>query len=284
MVCAGLAWPAATAPTARQIVEQIQHKIGVSLPANTVDTFKAGNPDTPVTGIAVTMMATYDVLERAAAAGANFVITHEPTFYNHQDSTGPLEQQHDAVLAAKQEFIARHKLVVWRFHDGWHARQPDGILEGMVKAIGWTKFQNAQTPNLFVIPQTTVNDLGAQLASKLHVRVLRLVGDPGLRVTQAAMLPGAAGSSRHIKTLERPDVQALIIGEAPEWETVEYVDDAAAQGKSKALLILGHIPSAQAGMDNCAEWLRSFISGIPIKFIPAKEPFHQPGLGHNGRE
>jgi len=72
-------------PTAREIVAAIQAHVGIPWMEKTVDTFKAGNPDTPVTGIAVTMMATMDVLQRAAANGQNLVITHEPTFYNHLD-------------------------------------------------------------------------------------------------------------------------------------------------------------------------------------------------------
>ena len=36
-----------------------------------------------------------------------------------------------------------------------------------------------------------------------------------------------------------------MIGEAREWETVEYVDDAVAAGQKKALIIIGHIPSEQ---------------------------------------
>ena len=71
--------------TAQQIVDRIQKEVGVPWHAQTVDTFKAGDPNTPVTGVAVTMMATLDVLQRAAAAGDNFVITHEPTFYSHLD-------------------------------------------------------------------------------------------------------------------------------------------------------------------------------------------------------
>jgi len=67
-------------PTAQEIVAAIQQHVGVPWKTPTVDTFKAGNPDTPVTGIAVTMMATLDVLQRAAANGQNLVITHEPTF------------------------------------------------------------------------------------------------------------------------------------------------------------------------------------------------------------
>src|ERR1700675_3694546 len=71
--------------TAREIVAAIQEHVGIPWQKETVDTFKAGNPDTPVTGIAVTMMATLDVLQRASANGQNFVIQHEPTFYNHLD-------------------------------------------------------------------------------------------------------------------------------------------------------------------------------------------------------
>ena len=72
--------------TAREVVAQIQQQIGLPWKTETVDTFKAGNPDTAVRGIAVTMMATMDVLERASAEGLNFVITHEPTFYSHLDA------------------------------------------------------------------------------------------------------------------------------------------------------------------------------------------------------
>jgi hypothetical protein len=92
LVYAGLCGHPAVAqqkkPTAREVVAAIQEHVGIPWEKETVDTFKAGNPDTPVTGIAVTMMATLDVLQRAAAKGQNFVITHEPTFYNHLDVPG----------------------------------------------------------------------------------------------------------------------------------------------------------------------------------------------------
>ena len=74
--------PAPSSPvTAQQVIDRIKSQVGVPWQNETVDTFKAGNPATPVTGIAITMMATMDVLRRAVAAGDNLVITHEPTFY-----------------------------------------------------------------------------------------------------------------------------------------------------------------------------------------------------------
>ena len=56
----------------------------------TVDTFKAGNPDTVVKGIATSFSATVAVCQRAAAPAKNLIIVHEPTFYNHLDETKDL--------------------------------------------------------------------------------------------------------------------------------------------------------------------------------------------------
>jgi Uncharacterized conserved protein len=120
--------------TAAQITARISEHAGVSLPVPTVDTFKSGDPNARVRGVTVTMMATLDVLKRAAANGDNFVITHEPTFYSHRDTLGVLESENDAVLAEKKKFIADHGLIVWRFHDTPHRMQPDMIRTGHSRA------------------------------------------------------------------------------------------------------------------------------------------------------
>jgi putative NIF3 family GTP cyclohydrolase 1 type 2 len=268
--------PPTNSITARQVIDRIQNKLGLPPRENTVDTFKAGDPDQTITGIVVTMMATYDVLERAAASGKNLVITHEPTFYNHLDQTEILTDRKDAVLSAKQAFIREHRLVVWRFHDGWHARRPDGILFGMTRALGWANYQNSQNEHLFIVPETTLNKLAENVGRKLKIDAMRVVGDRNLKISRIAFLPGAAGSARQIQLLESDNVEALIIGETPEWETIEYVADAVSQGKHKALVILGHIPSEQAGMAECALWLSKLVSEVPVEFIPAREPFWRP--------
>ena len=261
-------------PTAREVIGRIQKHVGVTWRAETVDTFKAGNPDSPVTGIAVTMMATMDVLERAAAAGDNLIITHEPTFYNHLDSLDELEEKKDdPVLAAKLAFIARHNLVVWRFHDHWHMRKPDGILTGMAHALGWEKYQDGKNEYVFTIPETTVEKLAADLQARLSTHAMRVVADPHQKVKRVALVPGASGFARETHALEMPDVDVLLTGEPREWETVEYVADAVTQKKSKGLIILGHIPSEQAGMEECTRWLKTLISEVPVEFVPTTDPF-----------
>ncbi len=259
-------------PTAREIVAAIQEHIGIPWQKETVDTFKAGNPDTPVTGIAVTMMATMEVLQRAAAKGQNFVITHEPTFYNHLDMPEGMDAN-DPVWKEKREFIEKHGIVVWRFHDHWHRRKPDGILAGMIHTLGWKQFQQEEDPYLFTMPERTLESLAAEVAKKLESPVLRVVGDPGMKLTRIAFSPGSAGFVRETHALELNNVDVLLVGETREWETVEYAADAVSEGRKKALIVIGHIPSEQAGVDECARWLKMFVKDVPIEYVPAKQPF-----------
>ena len=257
--------------TARQLVTQIQKELGIEWSRDTVDTFKAGNPDAPVTGVAVTMMATMDVLQHASAKGLNFVITHEPTFYAHLDTPEGVPQD-DPVWAEKRAFIEKHGMVIWRFHDHWHMRKPDGIEAGNVHRLGWEKFQRADNQYLFTMPETTLKELAKQVAEKLDSAVVRVVGDPDMKVTKVGFSPGAAGSQREIHALEQDDVQVLLVGETREWETVEYAAEAVSEGRHKALIVIGHIPSEQPGMEECARWLKGFVT-VPVEFVPAKQPF-----------
>lgn len=62
--------------TAGQVVDRIKEHLGVPWRGGPTDTFKTGDAQSPVTGIATTVMSTFDVIKRAAAAGRNVVITH----------------------------------------------------------------------------------------------------------------------------------------------------------------------------------------------------------------
>jgi hypothetical protein len=53
-------------------------------------------------------------------------------------------------------------------------------------------------------------------------------------------------------------------------------DSRLASGQKKALIILGHVVSEQAGMKYCADWLREFVSEVPVEFIAASEPYWSP--------
>ena len=79
----------AGALTAQDIVDRVKKSVGVEWRADDVDTFKAGDPSTVVTGVVTTSMATLDVLQKAVQSGANLIITAAPTFYTKADLSTP---------------------------------------------------------------------------------------------------------------------------------------------------------------------------------------------------
>jgi putative NIF3 family GTP cyclohydrolase 1 type 2 len=278
LAAAAIGWPAparAQSPlTAGALIQRIKERVGIPWRDQTVDTIVAGRPDARVRGIATTMMATLDVVQRAAAAGHNVVITHEPTFYSHQDTTEALAG--DPVYRFKDAFLREHDMVVFRFHDHWHAMRPDGIGVGMTRQLGWEKNADRAHPREFTFPGVPLEELAAQVRTRLGIRSLRVVGERGLRVNRVAASWGYFTFNLANVAISRPDVDVLLVGETREWETVEYVQDAIASGQKKALIVLGHVVSEQGGMKYCAEWLTPFVPEVPIEFIPAAEPFWSP--------
>lgn len=262
--------------TARQIVAQMQAHVTCPWSQETVDTFKTGNPDDAVTGIAVAMFADMETLRKAVASRCNLIIVHEPTFYSHLDKTEAL--QNDPVYRKKIEYINEHKLIIFRFHDHIHRTSPDGIYVGMIEKLGWKANQTDQSMLLFKFEEQMLGDFAQQLQEKLKGSQLRIVGDPKMRFTNVALAVGAPGSASHIQLMNNGFTEVLVAGEASEWETYEYVLDASMMGMKKAAIFTGHIPSEEAGMEYCAKWLKTFIKDMPIVYLengPAYQPVHK---------
>jgi putative NIF3 family GTP cyclohydrolase 1 type 2 len=260
--------------TAGQVIDRIKANVGIPWRTQTVDNIIAGTAETPVKGIATTMMATLDVVQRAAASGKNMVITHESTFFSHQDRTDQILQ--DPTYQFKVNFLNQHNMVVFHFHDHWHGRRPDGIATGMIQELGWEKNADPQNPRMFMFPATPLARFAKDLETKLKIRTMRIVGHPKLPVKRVLASWGNVSLMPGIPFLAQPDVDVLVVGETHEWELVEYAQDAIASGQKKALIVLGHVVSEQAGMKYCAEWLKGFIKEIPIEFIASTEPFWHP--------
>jgi len=259
--------------TANEVIERMKENVSCDWSNETVDTFKSGDPSQEISGIACTFMATVEVLQKAAAEGCNLVITHEPTYYNHFDNKDLLEN--DAVYSAKQKIIDDNDLVIFRFHDHWHRTSPDGIYVGMVEKLGWTEYMEDESYRLFNLPDQTLTDLTRKLEKIFPEAILRVIGDPELQVKHAAFSAGSPGSAAHLRLLQREEVNLLVFGEANEWETIEYVRDASQAGLPKACIILGHAVSEEAGMGYFTSWLSEFVDEVPVRYIPAGDPFHQ---------
>jgi len=270
--------------TAQEIVDRVRKAVGGEWKTDTVDTFKAGEPTSPVTGVVTTSLATIDVMRRAVKAGANLIVTAGPTFYSRVDSPTPpagrgrgaaAPPTPDQVFTAKNEFIRANRLVVWRFSDHWRLRSPDPFAEGLANALGWARYRTNGDPARLTVPAIALEALAARVKSRLEARGgVRVVGREQTRVRTIGLLPGTRAVQEIVALL--PQVDAVIAGEIREWESSEYSRDVVNAGLGKGLILIGRSLSEEAGMKMCADWLRPIVPEAPVRWLPAGDPYWRP--------
>ncbi|MDN4525027.1 Nif3-like dinuclear metal center hexameric protein [Fictibacillus fluitans] len=259
-------------PTIQEVMNALIKPVG-EVP-ETVDTLKTGNPEERVKGIAVSFMPTHSVIEKAAGLGANLLITHEPLFYNHRDDPAGLGD--DPVYLQKAQMIKDAGISVFRFHDYWHRYKPDGIMAGLLQALDWQDIvEEHRTAATFVnLPGMTVAEVAAHVKQSLGISFVRVTGNESAICQRAALLAGYRGGGAHCLPLfNEENVDLILYGEGPEWETPEYVRDAVYQGKQKALLVLGHAESEEPGMRHLAGQIRKLFPEVPVHFVEEKPVF-----------
>jgi putative NIF3 family GTP cyclohydrolase 1 type 2 len=256
--------------TVQEVIDLVTASVPGSPFKQTVDTLKAGSGSQKVTGIVTTMFATCEVITETAKLGANFIIAHEPTFYNHLDETEWLSNSE--VYKYKRELLQKNNIAVWRCHDYVHAHRPDGVLAGVLNQLGWDKYADGSNPWILNMPTTSFGDLIKDVKKKLGIEQVRKIGNLNSPIKKVALIPGAAGGRTQINLLQNAKPDLLIVGEISEWETAEYVRDAEFMGSNSALLVLGHALSEEPGSEWMLNWLKPQLPGISITHIPAKNP------------
>ena len=239
---------------------------GAPLPG-TVDSLKAGSRDLQVTGIVTTMFATVEIIRKSIEMGANFIIVHEPAFYNHPDEIAWLQQ--DEVYQYKAALLQQHSIAIWRNHDYIHSLVPDGVTSGVVQQLQWGKYTSPGAISNITLPApTSLRTLIGHLKKNLAIEKVRFIGDPDQSCSRLVLLPGATGGRSQISAIakEKPDV--LICGEIQEWETAEYVRDARTEGHSVSLVVLGHIASEEPGSLFMWQWLQEKVPSVKSTHVP----------------
>lgn len=258
-------------PTIQDAINLIMSEIPGAPWDSTVDTIKSGDPSQPLRGVITTFLATHRTIDYAAQHGVNLIITHEPTYYNHLDETDWLEK--NSVYQKKRKTLEDHGIVVWRFHDYWHAYKPDGIATGVLKLLGWEAYAEASQPQLCRIPPISLAELSQFMKARFGAKRIRVMGNAGMSCSRVGLLVGAVGGRRQIEMLSEVDV--LVVGEVREWETTEYVRDANWQGdQEKGLIVIGHALSEDPGMAWLAEWLEPRLPNTIVVHQPSGDPFY----------
>jgi putative NIF3 family GTP cyclohydrolase 1 type 2 len=202
------------------------------------------------------------------------IIPHEDTYWNDRDDVTIVSG--DPLYKTKTDFMRTHNIVVFRIHDHMHSQRPDFTYVGSAREVGLDPaHETAPGSHRFVVPETTLGALAAQVKARVGARALRVVGDPAARVSRIQLGVGYATPAVH-----NPEVDVVISGEQQETDgaldSPEYVLDAATLGITKGWIMLGHAISEESGMLEMAQWIKGFVPEVPVQLVRAGEPFWAP--------
>ncbi len=275
----------------QEIIEKLEN-FHPQVGPRTCDCVKIGDPSQECTGIVITTFASMEVIRKTIDAGANFIICHEPVFYNHEDKVDWLEK--DPVYDEKRGLLIDNNIVIYRDHDhihGGHGDATDGIFYGIMNELGWKDYLigDIKKPLLYEIPETSLSDLAAFLMDKLNITGMRVVGSQDFNVRRVFMCehvnasaPRAWGGnnptmdpdSEKILYVRDNNVDVCISFEIVDWTLSTYVRDSCSNGRPRAILEMGHFNTEELGMRYMLKYLPRVIGeDIPTQYIQSGDSF-----------
>ncbi|MBR6789952.1 MAG: Nif3-like dinuclear metal center hexameric protein [Oscillospiraceae bacterium] len=230
--------------------------------SSTCDTCKAGDPEREVTKAAVAMTATPEVVRQAVRWGAELLIVHEPTYYDHWDGWADEVQQSE-----KRRLIEETGMVIWRYHDHPHRTVPDIIAQGMYRRLGLKGTPDHSRYGRFQLDEPmTALELAKVIEEKLGVKHVRIAGARDIPSTRISGIFGSADDWVYGE-LQGDWCEIALTGETCEWRTAEYARDAAQMGRNKAMIVLTHMGSERDGMVYAAEILKEICPELEVRYF-----------------
>ena len=68
----------------------------------------------------------------------------------------------------------------------------------------------------------------------------------------------------------------MIVGEVQEWEGATYAQDVVFSGVKKGFISIGRVVNEATGMQVCADWLKTLVPEVPVRFVSAGDPYWRP--------
>ena len=261
------------------------------------DGYKYGDPEDECRGVAVALVPIVEVIEKAYKMGCNLLITHEPIYYQTPDYPEWKGAFQNSVADEKMHLLCKNGMTVWRNHDHMHQHQPDAIFSGVLKQLGWEKYEidlpekiplayGVELPNA-----VTVAEMGRYLVEKIGINGVKYIGrdeDSVKRILIAAHLypngfyPDGMQedgfyhdySMDLMQVMEMQHMDALIPGEIIEWTILSYIRDAISLGRNRSCFNIGHFALEELGMKEAVNWTQGLAGdAIQVRYIHSGEAF-----------
>jgi putative NIF3 family GTP cyclohydrolase 1 type 2 len=233
-------------------------------PEPTVDTFKAGDPDVEIRGIAVGWMAYTWSLRRAIELGCNLFITHEPTYFDHYDANPEVFELPGA--PEKRTFIEASGLTILRCHDVWDQVPGVGVGDAWGTLLGFENpVDGDQFLRVYEIPPVTAEALASRIADRLAPMGMPGVhlGGPGDAVI-TRIVTGTGAITPFPDMIRRFGANGAVTTDDG---THYWRDCGIAIDLGIPIIVAHHAVSEEPGVANLARHLRSRFPDIPVHHI-----------------
>jgi len=236
------------------------------------DGIKWGDPDAEVYAVATTWMATMDVINRAAEAGCNVIVAHEPTFYwddvRSEKAEWEIAAEHATPVEEKKKLLDEHGIGVMRIHDLWDHFPDYGITAGLAQALRWkNRVSGPDEVPVYRVRPVPLGEVARHAKVRLRLDAIRIVGDLSADVTDLALAVGAFGGLSVVQKAMEQGAQCLIGGECSEWQVVRFCEDT-----GFGLILLGHAESEEPGMGTMATFLSERLNFKAVH-LPTRRTF-----------
>jgi putative NIF3 family GTP cyclohydrolase 1 type 2 len=240
---------------------------GWVIPTGNIDTFKSGNPEDDVHGVAVGWMSYTWALKRALELGCNVFITHEPTYYTHQENDERMFRFEGA--QNKRRFIEQNHLVIIRCHDLWDQIRDIGIPDSWASQLGFSNpIAGEGYYRIYDVSGKTAVDVARQVLDhtrSLGQEVVQLTGPAEKPVSRVAI--GTGAGTPFLTFIEKYQADIAICTD----DGMRYYSDGAfAIDMDIPLIVVNHPVSEEPGIINLAKHLQSKFPLIPIHHIPQR--------------
>lgn len=225
----------------------------------TVDTIKYGDGSQAARRIAFCFTATPNVLRQAKEWGADVIVTHEPTYYDHFDNRAQNELTNKKFIA-----VTDCNAVIMRYHDHMHACVPDLIHKAFIQKAGLNGVYDSERA-MCLDSALTVSEIADHIKNALGLDRVQIIGKKDMTVKNIALCLGACGDACQNAALDGAEL--VIAGEISEWRTGEQFRDMSEFGMNKCIMLIGHCTSEKMGMQYLAERFAAENRDVECRYI-----------------
>jgi len=236
-------------------------------PLKTVDTFKSGDPQAEVRGIAVAWMSYRWALEQALALGCNVFVTHEPTYYSHLDTDAHMLRRPGT--QAKRKFIEESGLVILRCNDLWDQLPAIGITDAWGKLLGLgPPIDGEGFYRVYDVTGRTALDVARQVAARTQPfgqEAVQLIGPSDQAVTRVCIGTGVVTPLLKFIDDYQADLAICTDDGLVYWREAAFAID-----MHLPVIVVNHAVSELAGIASLASRLQTQFPQLPVHYLPQK--------------